>query len=205
MVFVCVLPQPWLQPWANRATVPPHSPVFKTVTSINKATGRAADHHSKLSEPLLTLAEKLLVLTACPSQAKPCYQQSSERSWEEPQAKSHRFPLFSPKFSSFLSTNTSQIVLCLWCISRVLKQLIFWVSSVLLYSCFSGKRIWQSLLLQSRLEAALQPCFILKITHTHIGRLSQKNCQRWRGRLWRREPSLPFYLLLYTPNCPNVI
>lgn len=118
---VCVLPQPWLQPWANRATVPPHSPVFKTVTSINKATGRAAAYHSKLSEPLLTLAEKLLVLTACPSQAKPCYQQSSERSWEEPQAKSHRFPLFSPKFSSFFSTNTSQIVVCLWCISRVLK------------------------------------------------------------------------------------
>lgn len=119
--FVCVLPQPCLQPWANRATVPPHSPVFKTVTSINKATGRAAAHHSKPSEPLLTLAEKLLVLTTFPSQAKPCYQQSSKRSWEEPQAKSHRFPLFSPKFSSFFSTNTSQIVVCLWCISRVLK------------------------------------------------------------------------------------
>lgn len=45
---------------------------------------------------------------------------------EESQAKSHRFLLFSPKFSSYLSTNTSQIFVCLWCISRGLKQLIFW-------------------------------------------------------------------------------
>lgn len=195
MVFLCVLPQPWLQPWANRATLPPHLPVFKTVTSINKATGRAAAHHSKLSEPLLTLAEKLLVLTACPSQAKPCYQQSSKRSWEEPQAKSHRFPLFSPKFSSFFSTNTSQIVVCLWCISRVLKSLIFWVNSVLLYSCFSGERIWQSLLLQSQLEAALHPCFILKLTHTHIGRLSQKTARDGEGDCGEGSWSYPFICL----------
>lgn len=41
-------------------------------------------------------------------------------------------------------------------------------------------------------------------THTYWETESE-NCQRWRGRLWRRELILPLYLLLYTPNCPNVI
>lgn len=85
------LPQPRLQPQASRAIAHPHLPASEIVTLPATLLGLSFVHCCKLSESLLNIGEKLLILTA--PKFKTSVSNKQRRSvTKQPQARTPRIP-----------------------------------------------------------------------------------------------------------------
>lgn len=102
--IVFVLPQPGLQPWANRAIVLPHLPIFKIVTSTSKATDPGLLSRTLLNwmSPFSLLQRRSWSSQPIPARQKFPSSRTGKRAWQEPQAECHWFSLLLPKVQQFL-------------------------------------------------------------------------------------------------------
>ena len=99
---------------------------------------------SNSSEPSLTVAAKLPVLTASPHPGKISMLTGLGRGLENGSILKqgcHRVPLLLLNFSSCSSTNTSQIILCLWSVDFQGAKMVVLTNFFQVCSCFWGELI----------------------------------------------------------------